>query len=110
MPFRQGIERSDRRARQISTELAAVALDTLGLAAAIEWHVRRFQKFTGVRAELTVSNATGCDPAEDCAATIFDITSEALSNVARHAAASRVAIDLSVTPHEVTMAVSLPIA
>ena len=102
----QNRKRADGRARQISTGLAAVLLDTLGLAAAIEWHVRRFQKRTGVRAELTVSNATGFDPAEDYAATIFDIYNEALSNVARHAEASRVAIGLSMTPQEVTMVVS----
>ena len=106
MESRQGTERADQRAGQISTELAAVLLDTLGLAAAIEWHVRRFQKRTGVLAELTVSNTTGCDPAEDYAATIFDIYNEALRNVARHAEASRVAIGLTLTPREITMVVS----
>jgi len=55
----------------------------------------RYQKCTGIL----------CEP-EDYAATIFDIYSEALSNVARHAGASRVAIGLTVTPHEVTMVVS----
>ena len=37
----------------ISAELASVLLDTLGLAGAIEWHVRRYQKSTGVPCELT---------------------------------------------------------
>jgi two-component system sensor histidine kinase UhpB len=93
-------------ARQISAELASVLLDTLGLAGTIEWHVRQYQKCTGILCELTVSSAAGFDLPEDYAATIFDIYNEALSNVARHAGASRVAIGLTVTPHEVTMVVS----
>jgi signal transduction histidine kinase len=91
--------------RKISAELGTVLLDTLGLPATIEWHVRQFQKRTGVRYELTVSDAVGFDLPEDYATTIFDIYSEALSNVARHAAASRVAVALTITPHEVTMVV-----
>ena len=90
----------------ISAELGAVLLDTLGLAAAIEWHMRRYQKRTGIPCELTVNSAAGFDLPEECAATIFDIYSEALGNVARHARASRVAIGLAVTPHEITMVVS----
>jgi len=92
-------------ARHISAELGSVLLDTLGLGATIEWHVRQFQKCTGVLYELTVNDAAGFDLPEDYAATIFDIYNEALSNVARHAGASRVAIALTMTPHEVTMVV-----
>ncbi len=92
-------------ARRISAELGSVVLDTLGLPAAIEWHVRQFQQCTGVLYELTVSDAAGVDLPEKRAATIFDVYNEALSNVARHAAASRVAIALTITPHEVTMVV-----
>lgn len=54
---------------------------------------------------LTVNDAAGFELPEDYAETIFDIYNEALSNVARHAAASRVAITLSITAHEVTMVV-----
>ena len=92
-------------ARQTSAELGSVLLDTLGLAAAIEWHARQFRKCTGVLCDLTV-NDTGFDLPEDYAATIYDIYNEALSNVARHAGASRVAIALAITPHEVTVVVS----
>jgi len=92
--------------RQVSGELASVLLDTLGLAATIEWHVRQYQKCTGILCELTVSSVAGFDLPEDYAGTIYDIYNEALSNVARHAGASRVAIRLTVTPHEVTMVVS----
>jgi len=99
------LHRADGWARQISAELGSVLLDTLGLAATIEWHVRQFHKGTGVRYELTVNDAAGFELPEDYAATIFDIYNEALSNVARHAAASRVAITLTITAHDVTMVV-----
>jgi signal transduction histidine kinase len=36
---------------------------------------------------------------------VFDAYSEALSNIARNAGVSRVAIALTITPHELTMAV-----
>lgn len=90
----------------ISAELAAVLLDTLGLAGTIEWTMGRYQKRTGVLCALTVSSPAGFALPEDHAVTVFDIYNEALSNVARHARASRVAIGLAVTPHEVTMVVS----
>lgn len=99
------LDRVDGWARRISAELCAVLLDTLGLAAAIEWHVRRFQKSTGVLYELKVNDAAGFEPPEDCAATIFDAYSMALSSVARHTHASRIAIALTITPREVTMLV-----
>ena len=94
------------RSRQISAELGAVLLDTLGLAATVEWHVHQYQKCTGILCELSIRSAAGFDLPEDHATAIFDIYSEALSNVARHSGAHRVAIGLAVTPQEVTMVVS----
>jgi len=99
------LRRANGWARQVSTELGSVLLDTLGLAATIEWHARQFQKCTGVLYELKVTHAAAFDLPEDYAAAIFDVYNEALSNVARHAGASRVAIALTITPHEVTMVV-----
>jgi signal transduction histidine kinase len=95
----------DGWARRISAELCAVLVDTLGLAAAIEWHVRRFHKATGLLYELKVNDAAGVKLPEDCAATIFEAYSEALSSVARHTQANRIAIALTITPREVTMLV-----
>lgn len=99
------LQRADGWARQVSADLGSVLLDTLGLAATIEWHARQFQKCTGVLYELKVSHAAAFDLPEEYAAAIFDVYNEALSNIARHAGASRVAIALTITPHEVTMVV-----
>lgn len=100
------LRRADGWARRVSAELGSVLLDTLGLAATIEWHARQFQCCTGVLYDLTVKHAAAFDLPADYAATIFDVYSEALSNVARHAGASRVAIALTITPREVTVVVS----
>jgi len=82
-----------------------VLLGTLGLAATIEWHVRQFQTCTGILCELTMNNAAGFDLPEDYAETIFDIYNEALSNIARHAKASRAAIALTIAPRAVVLVV-----
>lgn len=99
------LRRSSGWARQVSAELGSVLLDTLGLAATIEWHVRQFQKCTGIVYELTVSDVAGFDLPEGYAETMYDIYSHALSNVARHSGASRVAIALTITPLEVALVV-----
>jgi signal transduction histidine kinase len=100
------LRRASGWARQVATELGSVLLYTLGLAATIEWHLHQFQKCTGILYELTVNHAAGFDLPEAHAATIFDIYNEALSNVARHAGASRVTVVLTITPHEVTLVVA----
>lgn len=95
--------------RQISAELGAFVLDTLGLSAAIEWRTRQFQRLTGVSCKLSVDPALPVAMPEIYAETIFDFYNEALRNVARHAMASRVAIALTITPRDVTVKFSLPL-
>ena len=92
-------------ARRLTAELESVLLDTLGLAPTIEWHLYNWQKSTGIACELALNNSAGFDLPEQIAATIFHIYSEALSNVARHAKARRVAIALTITPYEVALVV-----
>ena len=91
--------------RQITAELGSILLGTLGLAATIEWHLHQFQKCTGILCELAINDAAGFELPEDYATAVFDVYNEALSNIARHAGASRVAIALTITPHDLTMAV-----
>ena len=100
------LQRANGWARQVSAELASVLLSTLGLAATIEWHVRQFQACTGIPCELTMNNAAGVELPQGYAEAIFDIYNEALSNVARHAAASHVAIALTITSREVSLVVA----
>jgi PAS domain S-box-containing protein len=81
------------RVRRISRELRPAILDNLGLEAAIDWQATEFQRYAGITCKFT-SNMGECplDPAASTA--LFRILQEALTNVARHAEAKRVKIEL----------------
>jgi len=81
--------------RRIATELRPSVLDHLGLVAAVEWQAQEFEKLAGVAVRLSVSAAT---PTVNGATTttIFRMLQETLTNVARHAEATRVEIALEV--------------
>lgn len=79
--------------RRISTELRPRVLDDLGLAAAIEWQAEEFEKRTGIRCEVEIKpRRIAIDPERSTAC--FRILQEALTNVARHANASKLTIRL----------------
>lgn len=83
--------------RRIASELRPSVLDILGLKEAIEWQARQFQDRTGI--------AVYCDgPAGDVALTkeqataFFRIFQEALTNIIRHAEATRVYVTMAGEP------------
>jgi signal transduction histidine kinase len=80
-------------ALRIASYSRPALLDTLGLVAALNSEARRFQARTGIQCEVT-SNSTHLDLNRETLTVIFRIIQEALSNVARHAQATRVTIGL----------------
>jgi PAS domain S-box-containing protein len=77
----------------IVTELRPAVLDKLGLVAAIEWQSREFYERSGIVCELHLP--TGDISLDSYRSTaVFRIFQEALTNVARHAQATKVVIDL----------------
>lgn len=87
------IDRLVESVRRISTELRPGILDDLGLEAAIEWQAHEFQERTGIRTQFTSALGDAhLDRGLSTAA--FRILQEALTNVARHANATKVTIDL----------------
>jgi PAS domain S-box-containing protein len=77
--------------RRIATELRPSILDHLGLDAALEWQAQEFHHRTGIACEFT--QELGDRPlAIVLRTTVFRIYQEILSNVARHAHATRVRI------------------
>jgi signal transduction histidine kinase len=79
--------------RRLSSELRPRVLDDLGLAAAIEWQAQEFQKRTGIRCAVEIwPQRLAIDPERSTAC--FRIFQEALTNVARHAKASRIFVSL----------------
>jgi signal transduction histidine kinase len=89
----RSVNRIIRTVRKIATELRPGILDELGVAAAIEWITKDFQKRTGIGCKVTIK---AVDKISDTvrATTIFRIVQEALTNVMRHAAASQVNVSL----------------
>ena len=80
--------------RRISAELRPVVLDDLGLVPALEWQAREWQARTGIECSV-ISTAENLTVTPECGTAVFRIFQETLTNVARHAQASRVAARLS---------------
>ncbi len=77
------------KVRSISTELRPSILDHFGLIAAIEWQANEFQKRTAIRCKLDIEQID-MNFDDFYATAMFRIFQETLTNVARHAKASRV--------------------
>ncbi len=83
--------------QRIATELRPVVLDTLGLCAAIEWQAKDFAARTGIDCRARVPEPEP-ELSRDGATALFRILQESLTNVARHAGASHVEVQLRYEP------------
>jgi len=79
--------------RKIAAEPRPGILDELGVVAAIEWMAKEFQNRTGINCHVEIRGMEKKTGAALDSAT-FRIVQEALTNVLRHAAASRVSVAL----------------
>jgi signal transduction histidine kinase len=90
----QAIDRIINSVRRISSGLRPEVLDEIGLSAAVEWQAREFSRRTGIRCSAEVEPAF-TNPDRERSTAIFRILQELLTNVARHANATRVNVYLS---------------
>jgi len=101
--FKEENERMDRlinninttinNVRKIATNLRPGVLDDLGLEAAIEWQAAQFEEQTGISSLFRTSNVSdNYDKTVNTA--VYRIFQEALTNVTRHANATKVIIEL----------------
>ena len=88
------VEAAVAATRRIVTDLRPSILDDLGLAAALRWQATEFAKHTGARVDVDAPE-TGLHIDRDIALALFRIFQETLTNVARHARATKVAVKLS---------------
>ncbi|MDQ5835473.1 MAG: PAS domain S-box protein, partial [Acidobacteriota bacterium] len=99
------IDETIQKVRNISTELRPSVLDDLGLAAAIEWQAREFQRRTEIVCRInSLEEAFGLGPEKSAA--VFRIFQEILTNVARHSGASLVRISLKECEGSLVLTVS----
>ena len=80
--------------QRISSELRPSVLDDLGLLAAIEAEASRFEERTGIECELSLPDETELLIKGASVIAIYRIVQEALTNVSRHANATRVELRL----------------
>lgn len=75
--------------RRISSELRPGLLDDLGLAAAIEWQAHDFQSRSGIVCEVTLPS-DDVNLNRETSTAVFRVFQEIVTNVARHAKATKV--------------------
>ncbi len=92
--------------RRIATELRPLMLDDLGLNAAIEWLAENWAKRMDISVRLDLGTEDP-DVSDSTTIALYRMVQEALTNIARHAHATRVSIrmrqrssDLELTVHD----------
>jgi PAS domain S-box-containing protein len=100
----QQIDRTIKSVREIATTLRPSVLDELGLAAAIDWQTGDFEKRTGIRCDWSMP-AFPIPVGPEEATAVFRIFQEMLTNVARHAQATAVRVQLLITKEGLTLEV-----
>ena len=100
----QHIDNTVKTIRTIINNLRPSVLD-LGLTAALEWQVNEFRRRSDIVCELTM-NTEDCEVDETRATALFRILQESLTNILRHANASRVDIELRKEGNELIMQIA----
>ncbi len=90
--------------RQLSQLLRPLILDDFGLDAALRWLTERFQQRTRIDVDYK-SNFSGRLP-DETETHLFRISQEALTNIARHSGATRVALELHAANGQIRLTVA----
>jgi signal transduction histidine kinase len=93
--MKQLVDTTVTAVRRIAADLRPVMLDDLGLVPSIEHVAHTFSERTGIAVSLDVSIGSA-DLHDPVATAVYRMVQEALTNVARHARASLVAVSISV--------------
>jgi signal transduction histidine kinase len=99
------IDSAIQTVRKIASGLRPEILDHMGLVAAINWQAKDFQKRTGIRCRVELP-PEGIKLDLERSTTTFRIFQEILTNVARHAHASRVDVKFGLTDDHMTLEVA----
>ena len=97
------VDRTIEAVHRISVDLRPGILD-FGIVAAIDWQAKEFEKQFGIPCEVS-SNKKEVDLHPDQATALFRIFQEALTNIGKHANASRATVRLARTNRSVRLEV-----
>jgi len=90
------VDQAMEKIRDLALDLRPSVLDDLGLPAALRWYVDRFARTAHVEAHLSIDAVPHLEA--DVETVCFRVAQEALTNVARHARARHVWVDLHLLP------------
>jgi PAS domain S-box-containing protein len=79
--------------REICRELRPPVFDDFGLFSAVKWHLREFEKKTGIHCTLTIREDVPC-LRKELGLVIFRVYQEAMTNILRHSGATKVEVTL----------------
>jgi len=99
------VEKSLAMVHRFAVELRPTVLDDLGLIPALHTFMKDFMKRTGVRARLTAYAALNQLPL-DQSAVLYRVALEALNNVAIHAQASTVEVEIEKLPDWICLTIT----
>jgi len=99
------VKSASRTSKQIMTDLRPSILEDLGLVAAIEWLSHEFKSRHDVNCNVTAHEAQ-ISLNEEASIALFRITQESLTNIAKHAKASKVEIILTLQDKELLLLIS----
>jgi PAS domain S-box-containing protein len=88
------LQQAGEQVRNLALELRPTMLDTLGLEATLRWLAEHHQQRTGCEVQV-VGHLSGAPLSADLVIACFRVVQEALTNVARHARARHVWIELN---------------
>jgi len=91
--MRHQLDRAIAAVRRISTELRPLLLDDLGFGEAVKWQSGEFTRRTGIDVSLNLT-AVDLVTGDELPTALFRIVQESLTNIARHAHARKVEIQL----------------
>jgi len=100
----QQIDMTIKSVRQIINDLRPNVLD-LGLGAAVDWQVAQFRQRTGIVCDV-MEDLDDMAIDDGCATALFRILQESLTNISRHAQATRVRVELRLLHARITMTIS----
>ena len=101
------IDEAVDQVRDLSVDLRPLLLDDFGLVVAVRWYLDRQAKSCGVPAEFTTHSLGEDDRfSSELETACFRIVQEAVTNVARHARASRISVVLERVGQDLILLIS----
>ena len=91
--------------QRISTELRPAVLDDLGFSSAVKWFINEFEERSGLKCKLEIK-PDNIVLDEKLSIAMYRIFQESLTNIMRHANATKVNVNIALKNHKLEMSVA----